>query len=184
MLTPAGRDSRIRASTTRGLGSRMSTMRLCVRISNCSRESLSMNGLRMTVSLLISVGSGIGPAVRAFVRRAVSTILSAAWSSTRWSYALSRIRIFCATASPFPFLYLCDLCDLWLLDDLGHHARADGLATFADGEPESLLHTDRLTQRDLHDHVVAGHRHLHAVRQLDLAGDVGRPHVELRAIPG
>ena len=37
-----------------------------------------MKGLRMTVSLEISVGSGMGPAVRAFVRRAVSTILSAA----------------------------------------------------------------------------------------------------------
>src|SRR5690242_13915584 len=130
MLTPAGRLRRMSASTTLGLGSRISTMRLWVRISNCSRESLSMKGLRITVSLLISVGSGIGPAVRAFVRRAVSTILSAAWSSTRWSYALSRIRIFCATAKPFPFPYLCDLGDLRLLDDLGHHARADGLAAF------------------------------------------------------
>ncbi len=37
-----------------------------------------MNGERMTVSLEISVGSGMGPAVRAFVRRAVSPILSAA----------------------------------------------------------------------------------------------------------
>src|SRR5438093_1390656 len=78
MLTPAGRLRRMSASTTRGFGSRMSTIRLWVRISNCSRESLSMNGLRITVSFEISVGSGIGPAVRAFVRRAVSTILSAA----------------------------------------------------------------------------------------------------------
>src|SRR5258708_9674909 len=85
MLTPAGRLRRMSASTTRGLGSRMSTIRLCVRISNCSRESLSMKGDRMTVTLEISVGRGIGPAVRAFVRRAVSTILSAAWSKTRWS---------------------------------------------------------------------------------------------------
>src|SRR5436189_2914649 len=106
MLTPAGRLRRMSASTTRGFGSRMSTIRLWVRISNCSRESLSMNGLRITVSFEISVGSGIGPAVRAFVRRAVSTILSAAWSSTRWSYALSRIRIFCATAA-CPTPYLC-----------------------------------------------------------------------------
>jgi hypothetical protein len=60
-------------------------MRLCVRISNCSRESLSIKGDRMTVTLEISVGRGMGPAVRAFVRRAVSTILSAAWSKTRWS---------------------------------------------------------------------------------------------------
>src|SRR5258708_26924750 len=85
MLTPDGRLRRISASTTLGLGSRMSTIRLWVRISNCSRESLSMNGERITVILLISVGSGMGPAVRAFVRRAVSTILSAAWSRTLWS---------------------------------------------------------------------------------------------------
>src|SRR6184192_1700585 len=82
MLTPDGRLSRIKASTTFGFGSRISMIRLCVRISNCSRESLSMNGERITVHLLTSVGSGMGPAVDAFVRRAVSTILSAAWSRT------------------------------------------------------------------------------------------------------
>ncbi len=43
-------------------------MRLCVRISNCSRESLSMNGERITVYLLILVGSGTGPATRVPVR--------------------------------------------------------------------------------------------------------------------
>src|ERR671937_3160659 len=85
IATPAGRLSRISESTTRGFGSRMSMMRLWVRISNCSRESLSMNGERLPVILLISVGSGMGPAVRALVRRAVSTILSAAWSRTLWS---------------------------------------------------------------------------------------------------
>ncbi len=44
MSTPAASESRIRASTVFELGSRMSTSRLWVRISNCSRESLSMNG--------------------------------------------------------------------------------------------------------------------------------------------
>src|ERR1700682_2197756 len=85
MFTPDGSESRMRASTTLGLGSRMSMIRLCVRISNCSRESLSMNGERITVYLLISVGSGIGPAIDAVDRRAVSTILSAAESRTLWS---------------------------------------------------------------------------------------------------
>src|SRR2546422_4496628 len=180
MLTPAGRLRRINASTTLGFGSRMSTMRLCVRISNCSRESLSMKGLRITVSLEISVGSGIGPAVRAFVRRAVSTILSAAWSSTRWSYALSRIRIFCATtACPSPYLYV-----VWLLDDLGHHAGADRLAAFANGEPECRLDADWLAQGDVHHDVVARHHHLDALGQLDLTRHVGGPHVELRAVAG
>src|SRR5258708_5656695 len=85
MFTPLGSERRISASTTLGLGSRMSMLRLCVRISNCSRESLSMNGPRITVYLLISVGSGMGPAIDALVRRAVSTILSAAESRTLWS---------------------------------------------------------------------------------------------------
>src|SRR5713226_5223987 len=62
MLTPAGRLSRIRASTVLDVGSRMSISRLCVRISNCSRESLSMNGERKTVYFSICVGRGTGPA--------------------------------------------------------------------------------------------------------------------------
>src|SRR5207237_7591649 len=52
METPAGRLRRMSASAPRGFGSRMSTMRLWVRISNFSRESLSMNGERITVILL------------------------------------------------------------------------------------------------------------------------------------
>src|SRR4029077_3057625 len=64
MLTPLVRLSRMRASTTLGFASRMSRMRLCVRISNCSRESLSMNGERMTVYLLMRVGAGTGRPTR------------------------------------------------------------------------------------------------------------------------
>src|SRR6266568_697388 len=153
----------------------MSTTRLCVRISNCSRESLSMKGLRITVSLAISVGSGMGPAVRALARRAVSMILSAAWSSTRWSYALSRIRIFCATLlALFP--------SSLLLDDFRGGAGAYGLAAFADGEPEAGLDRDGLTEGDIHLDVVTRHDHLDAFGQLDLARDVGGAHVELRAV--
>src|SRR5215218_731399 len=49
MSTPAGRWSRRWSeSTVFGVGWRMSISRLCVRISKCSRESLSLNGLRMT----------------------------------------------------------------------------------------------------------------------------------------
>src|SRR5205085_258787 len=92
--TPAGKSSFIRASTVCGVGSRMSSSRLCVRISNCSRDFLSTCGDRRTVNLLMMVGSGMGPATRAPVLFAVSTISVADWSSTRESYALSRIRIF------------------------------------------------------------------------------------------
>src|SRR3954454_22470667 len=48
MSTPAGRSSRISWSIVFGVGLRMSMRRLCVRTSKCSRESLSLNGLRIT----------------------------------------------------------------------------------------------------------------------------------------
>ena len=99
MSTPAGSCSRISVSTVREDGFSISMMRLCVRISNCSRESLSMNGERITVNFLICVGRGIGPATTAPVRSAASTICSADWSRMRWSYALSRIRSFCCGMS-------------------------------------------------------------------------------------
>src|SRR5689334_11523564 len=47
--TPAGRVSiRWSSSTVFGVGWWMSISRLCVRISKCSRESLSLNGERIT----------------------------------------------------------------------------------------------------------------------------------------
>ena len=77
MSTPEGSWSRISVSTVFEVGLRMSISRLCVRISNCSRPSLWTKGERMTVSFLICVGSGIGPATTAPVRSAASTICSA-----------------------------------------------------------------------------------------------------------
>src|ERR671923_62078 len=68
MSTPAGRSSRISESTVFGVGEWMSISRLCVRISKCSRESLSLNGLRITVNTFFSVGSGTGPVMVAPVR--------------------------------------------------------------------------------------------------------------------
>src|SRR5262249_21737231 len=56
--TPGGRSSFIKASTVSGVGSRMSIRRLCVRISNCSRDFLSTCGDRRTVQRLITVGRG------------------------------------------------------------------------------------------------------------------------------
>src|SRR5215217_8077977 len=84
----------------------MSIRRLCVRISNCSRDFLSTWGERSTVHLFLEVGSGIGPATRAPVRLAVSTISDVDWSSTRWSYALSLILIFSFSMSFFFSLQL------------------------------------------------------------------------------
>ena len=81
MSTPAGRWSRRWSeSTVFGVGWWMSISRLWVRISKCSRESLSLNGERITQYTFFSVGSGTGPATVAPVRVAVSTISLAAVS--------------------------------------------------------------------------------------------------------
>src|SRR5260370_32254064 len=72
--TPAARSSFISASTVCGVGSTMSSTRLWVRISNCSRDFLSMCGDRSTVNFSILVGSGIGPPTPPPVRFAVLTI--------------------------------------------------------------------------------------------------------------
>src|ERR1700744_5111462 len=92
-------------STVLGVGSMMSISRLCVRISKCSRESLYLCGERMTQYTFFSVGSGTGPATFAPVRVTVSTIFRAELSMTSWSYALSRMRIFCpAIVASVPLL--------------------------------------------------------------------------------
>src|SRR5580704_9827812 len=84
--TPAGRWSRRWSeSTVFGVGWWMSISRLCVRISKCSRESLSLNGERITQYTFFSVGSGTGPETVAPVRVAVSTISFAAVSIAVWS---------------------------------------------------------------------------------------------------
>src|SRR5271154_34266 len=86
----------------------MSISRLCVRISKCSRESLSLNGERITQYTFFSVGSGTGPETLAPVRVAVSTISFAADSIADVSYAFSRMRIlFWVVVAIF---VLSDLC--------------------------------------------------------------------------
>src|SRR5205807_6385162 len=83
--TPAGRSSLISESTVFGVGEWMSIRRLCARTSKCSRESLSLNGERITQYTFFSVGSGTGPVMVAPVRCAVSTIDWADLSSCWWS---------------------------------------------------------------------------------------------------
>src|SRR5918998_1219827 len=69
-----------------------------------------------------------------------------------------------------------------LLDDLGDATGADGAATLTDGEPQALLHGDRLDELDRHLGVVARHDHLGAGRQGHDARDVRGPEVELRTV--
>ena len=62
MSTPGGKLSPLfNASIVLPVGWRISTSRLCVRISNCSRDLRSMCGERNTVYRSMRVGSGIGP---------------------------------------------------------------------------------------------------------------------------
>src|SRR6202000_1729970 len=83
----------------------MSIRRLCVRISKCSWESLSLTGDFATAYTFFSVGSGTGPETVAPVRVAVSTISLAAVSMADESYALRRMRIlFWAMATFCPVL--------------------------------------------------------------------------------
>src|SRR5205085_6887212 len=75
----------------------MSSSLLYVLTSNCSRDFLSTWGERLTVNFSMRVGKGMGPRMRAPVRRAVSAMSPVAWSRTRWSKALRRMRIFCVS---------------------------------------------------------------------------------------
>src|SRR5579864_1798614 len=79
--TPEGKSILVSASMVCVVGSRISTRRLWVRISNCSRDFLSLCGERRTQYLFLMVGKGIGPATCAPVRFAVETISAADWSS-------------------------------------------------------------------------------------------------------
>src|SRR5262249_18290795 len=70
-----------------------------------------------------------------------------------------------------------------LLGDAGDDARTHRAAALANREPQPFLDRYRRDQLDLHLHVVPGHHHLHALRQLDRARHVRRPNVKLRPIP-
>src|SRR2546427_5674653 len=146
----------------------MSMSRLCVRSSKCSMDSLSMCGERITKNRLRPVGNGTGPATRAPVRRTVSTMRSADWSSTLWSNALSLMRMRCA---------------IELLHHLGDGAGAHRPPAFPDRKPQPLFQRHRRDQRHLHRDVVPRYHHLHPVRQLNIARHVRRPKVELRPVP-
>src|SRR5262249_55918502 len=180
----------------------MSSRRLCVRISNCSRLFLSTCGERFTVNFSIFVGSGIGPRTCAPVRFAVFTISRVDASRMRWSNALSRMRMFLpfmlnsedkgrtaddgsaaylfAHSCPIPpFCPLsCVLCRP-LFDNLCDDASADRAAALADRKPKLLLHRYRNDQLHCHRHVVPGHHHLGPLGKLHHPRHVGRAEVEL-----
>src|SRR5262249_31152738 len=53
-----------------------------------------------------------------------------------------------------------------LLNHVTNSARAHGAAAFTNREAQPFLHRDRRDQLNLHLHVVAGHHHLHSLRQV------------------
>src|SRR5262245_61097502 len=86
-----------------------------------------------------------------------------------WSNALMRMRMLCAMS-------------VSSLEDFGDAAGADGASAFADGEAEAFVHGDGFAELDGHRHLVAGHHHLRALRQLDGTSDIGGPEEELGPI--
>src|SRR6266702_2900637 len=134
----------------------MSSSRLCVRISNCSRLFLATWGERLSVNFSMQVGSGIGPRTWAPVRFAVFTISRVDVSRIRWSNALSRMRMFWPFIAVVSFFVafgeqrVADSDCHWspryppipirVFDDGGDDAGADGAAAFADREAQLFFH--------------------------------------------
>src|SRR4051794_33703150 len=73
---------------------------------------------------------------------------------------------------------------LKLFGYLGDDPGADGATALTNGEPQALVHGDRLDQLDLHLGVLTRSDELAALGQLHDAGYVGRAEVELRPIAG
>src|SRR5882757_3316234 len=69
-----------------------------------------------------------------------------------------------------------------LVDDLDDPAGANGAATLADREPQTVVHGDGLDQLHVDVGVVTGHHHLGALRQGHHTGHVGGAEVELRTV--
>src|SRR5271157_683359 len=69
-----------------------------------------------------------------------------------------------------------------LLNNLRDGAGAYRVAAFADREAQAFLHRHRRDQLDHQAHVVPGHHHLRARRQLGHSRHVRRPQVELRPV--
>src|SRR5215472_8288405 len=71
---------------------------------------------------------------------------------------------------------------LELLNNFRDHSCTDSPTTLADRELQTLFHSDRSNQLDLHVDVVTRHDHLSAFRQFDNSGNVRRAEVKLRPI--
>ena len=75
-----------------------------------------------------------------------------------------------------------DNSDQESVQNLGHYSGTDSLTTFANSESNVIGHSDRLTEFNLHGHIVTRHAHFSTTQQGGCAGYVGRSEVELWAI--
>merc|ERR1712072_396870 len=69
-----------------------------------------------------------------------------------------------------------------LIHYLGHNTRSDRPSTFADCEPEPLMHGNRRDKFSTNCHVVSWHDHLYTLWQLHRTSDISRAEIELRAV--
>src|SRR5256885_15950719 len=69
-----------------------------------------------------------------------------------------------------------------LCQNLADRSCAHRASTFADSEPQTFFHGDGRNQLNDQRHVVSGHHHLRAARQLGHAGHIRRPEIELWTI--
>src|SRR5918994_2818101 len=117
----------------------MSIRRLCVLISKCSWESLSLKGDFTTAYSFFSVGNVTGPETVAPVRVAVSTISLAAVSMADESYALRRMRIL--------FWAMATFCPVLGVKSLAGCLRAMRAAPGQRGPPSKVVSVDFLRWR-------------------------------------
>src|SRR6185369_5684565 len=99
----------------------------------------------------------MGPATRAPVLLAVSTISPTETSSSLWSYAFRRILIF----------WLCiDILVTFLFNNRADDAGANGTATFADGEAKTFVHGYWGDQVNGYCNVITRHNHFGSGRKI------------------
>ena len=167
--------------------------RLCVRISKCSRESLSLNGPRITQYTLRSVGRGTGPEM----------VASAALRGLHDGGGALVDQLVVVGLEPDPDLVLLHLAHA--LADEKENPAASGSETAGSGSccysvmlsttpAPTVRPPSRMAKRrpssmaigwissTVHGGVVARHDHLDALLEGDDAGDVGGAEVELRAV--
>ena len=204
MSTPAGKFKRISVSIVLASGLITSISRLCVRISKCSCESLSMKGTatyRETFKLRRQRNQAqhrgaraLGRADNAPGRLIQHTMIISLSSEFEFSapacliIALVTTRSLLAAAAgalrPASERIPAGCALNSNPQDPQNDTGANGQTTLANSEATTRFQRHRRDQLHLQVHVVARHHHLDAFRQGDLTRHVHRADVELRPVAG